>query len=131
VFGRMPWLEDKPESFSTSGRLWPNVTLFARVDTVHPMVVWPLSPTRARVITYTLVPKAYFGQPDFQQRAEAYREYQNKVLAEDREMLDSVQGGVQSRRYVPGPMADVEIGVKHVINSFLERLNIPASTASR
>lgn len=122
VFGRMPWLADKPDDFSVAGLLSPNFTFFARVDDVHPYITWPISPTRARIIVYTLLPTEYFGEPNFSERVEAYREFQNKVVDEDREMLESMQNAMGSKRYEPGRMSKIEVGVHHVINNYLDRM---------
>jgi phenylpropionate dioxygenase-like ring-hydroxylating dioxygenase large terminal subunit len=122
VFGRMPWMEDKPESFSVTGLLAPNFTLFGRVDTVHPYITWPLGLKKTRVIVYTLLPKEYFGQPDFEARVEAYREYQQRVLSEDAAMLNSLQNGLASRNFHPGRMANLEKGVLQVLNGYLDRM---------
>jgi len=122
VFGRMPWLENLPDNFAATGRLRPNFTLFARIDTVHAVTMWPLSPTRTRVTVYTLLPKIYFDAPDFERRSLAYQDYQNKVIAEDREVLQMMQQGLSSSLYVPGRMAGIESGVHHIEKDNLERL---------
>jgi len=122
VFGRMPWLAELPDSFAATGRLRPNFTLFARIDTVHALTIWPLSPTRTRVTVYTLLPKLFFDEPDFEERVKAYQDYQHKVIAEDREVLQMMQRGLSSRLYVPGRMAGIEAGVHHIERDNLERL---------
>jgi choline monooxygenase len=122
VFGKIPWISDKPDNFSTGGRLWPNFNFFARIDTIHPIVVWPITPHRCQMIVYTLIPEQYLGEPNFRERVQAYQDYQNELLVEDAAMLDSVQKGLQSQAYRPGRMSYVERGVHHVINSYLERL---------
>ncbi|MGE0874570.1 MAG: aromatic ring-hydroxylating dioxygenase subunit alpha [Burkholderiales bacterium] len=122
VFGKAPWLEDRPDNFSMAGRLAPNFTLFARVDTVHPYVIWPLGVDRARIIVYTLLPKIYFDQPNFAERVEAYRAFQKQVVQEDSAMLESMQNGLCSGRFEPGRMADIECGVQHVVKSYLDRM---------
>lgn len=122
VFGKAPWMEDKPDDFSTAGLLWPNFTMFGRVDTVHPYVTWPLGVNRTRVIVYTLLPKVYHGRPNFEQEAEAYRTFQKQVLVEDSAMLASVQNGLGSRNFSPGRMATLEEGSKHVLNAYLDRM---------
>jgi choline monooxygenase len=122
VFGRMPWLTELPDHFAATGRLRPNFTLFARVDTVHAVCTWPLSQTRSRVTVYTLLPKLYFEAPEFEKRAAAYREYQDKVISEDREVLEMMQRGIASTLYRPGRMAHIEEGVHHIEADYLERM---------
>ncbi|MBO6947340.1 MAG: aromatic ring-hydroxylating dioxygenase subunit alpha [Rhodospirillales bacterium] len=122
IFGRAPWMEDKANDFSTTGLLGPNFTFFARTDTVHPYITWPISPTRSRLMVYTLVPKMFFDQPEFEERAEGYRDTQKRVLEEDRQMLESVQNGLASRNFKPGRMSPVEKGVNHIISNYMDRL---------
>jgi phenylpropionate dioxygenase-like ring-hydroxylating dioxygenase large terminal subunit len=123
VFGKMPSLQDKPDDFATGGLLAPNFTFFGRIDDVHPYVTWPLSPSKTRVIVYTLLPKVYFDDPDFETKVVAYREFQNRVIAEDKPMLESMQANMSSRHYRPGRMASIEEGVHHVLNGYLDRMS--------
>jgi Rieske 2Fe-2S family protein len=122
VFGPAPWLADKPEEFSTGGLLSPNFTLFARIDTVHPYVTWPLGLNRSRIIVYTLLPEIYFDRPNFAEQVEAYRAFQKQILQEDSDMLASLQNGLASSRFAPGRMAEIERGVQHVLNGYLDRM---------
>ena len=127
VFGRAPWLEDRTEEFSTAGLLAPNFTLFARVDTVHPYVTWPLGLDRSRIIVYTLLPQMYFDRPNFDEEVEQYRAFQKQVVQEDSEMLESLQNGLASKKFAPGRMAGIERGVHHVLNGYLDRMFPPTA----
>jgi phenylpropionate dioxygenase-like ring-hydroxylating dioxygenase large terminal subunit len=118
----MPWLEDKPENFSVTGLLAPNFTFFARIDTVHPYITMPLGLNKTRVTVYSLLPKIYFNEPDFEERVKAYQEYQARVMSEDRAMLDSMQNGLGSARFAPGRMAPIEHGVQQVLTGYLDRM---------
>ncbi len=89
---------------------------------MHALTIWPLGPKRTRVTVYTLLPKVFFDAPDFEARALAYREYQDKVISEDREVLQMMQRGLSSRLYRPGRMAHIEEGVHHIEADYLERL---------
>lgn len=122
VFGPIPWLADRPENFSVSGLLPPNFTLFARIDTIHPYIIWPLGVDRSRVIVYTLLPEIYFNEPQFSERVVAYQECQARVVDEDRAMLESVQAGLRSTRYQPGRMAPIEKGVQQVLSGYIDRM---------
>ena len=93
-----------------------------RIDTAHALCIWPLGLKRTRVTVYTLLPKVFFDEPDFEARALAYREYQDKVISEDREVLEMMQRGLSSRLYQPGRMAHIEEGVHHIEAEYLERL---------
>jgi len=121
-FGKMPWLEDKPDSYSLMGLLPPNFTMFARIDDVHPFIVWPTSPTTCELLIYLVYPKVFFDRPDFRERVEISKEYLAAVLEEDRSMISSLQRAMRSRNFKPGPMTYLEEGVHHVINAFVDRL---------
>lgn len=122
VFGKMPWMQDYPESHSVTGLLPPNFTFFGRVDDVHPYITWPLGLARTRVIVYTLLPEVYFKEPDFEKKVEAYREFQQRVLAEDAAMLNSLQNGLGSKNFQPGRLAQLEAGVLQVLQGYLGRM---------
>lgn len=122
VFGKMPWLADKPDDFSVETFVPPNFTFFARIDDVHPTITWPLSATTSRIIVYTLLPKQYFDEPDFKERSSAYKTYQSQLMSEDQEMLESVQRNLASNLYRPGRMAPLESGVHHILTNYLRRL---------
>ena len=122
LFGKMPWLDDKPDNFACSGRLSPNMQLIARCDNVHPFLMWPLGPDRCRVVNYTLFPKEHFDLPGFEEKIEVYRDYLIEVVEEDRQMVASLQQNMKSRRLRPGPMSKLELGIHHVINDVLDRV---------
>lgn len=126
VFGKMPSIRDKTDDFATGGLLAPNFTYFGRIDDIHPYVTWPLAPNKSRVIVYTLLPKIYFDAPDFDNRVTAYREFQDRVIAEDRPMLESMQANMSSPHYRPGRMSSIEEGVHHVLNGYLDRMSATA-----
>ena len=123
LFGKMPWLGDRPDNFACSGHLSPNMQLIARSDNVHPFVMWPLGPDRCRVVNYTLFPAQHFDLPRFEEKIEVYRNYLIDVVEEDREMVASLQQNTKSRRFRPGPMSKLELGIHHVINDVLDRID--------
>ena len=120
--GHMPWMRDKPESFITTGHLAPNVHMFGYCDTFNVIVVWPLSVTRSRLITYALFAPESLARPDFADKAQIYRDYMTEVLEEDRYMVISLQGAMTSRRFRPGPMARMEGCIHNAINHYLDRM---------
>ncbi len=122
LFGAMPWLEDKPSGYSVSGLLPPNFTLFAHRDDTHPIVTWPLAPDRTRIVIYTIMPWEFFSRPRFREKLADYTATNRQILEEDRAMIESLQKGVASRRFVPGPMSHFERGIHHIISSIHERL---------
>ncbi len=121
LFGKMPWLEDKPDDFACSGHLSPNMQLIARSDNIHPFLIWPLGPDRCQIINYTLFPKEHFDQPDFADKIQIYKDYLIDVVEEDRSMVASLQQNMKSARFRPGPLSKLELGIHHVINDFVDR----------
>lgn len=122
LLGKMPWLEDRPVSFSCTGFLPPNCTLFGRIDCVRFMMAWPDGPGRSRTIIYHLFPEAFFDRPGFQETLKVYRDYQLEVLEEDRSMIESLQLAMSSPAYRPGRMSTLEKPLHHYLNGYVDRV---------
>jgi Rieske 2Fe-2S family protein len=122
LLGKMPWLEDRPVSFSCTGFLPPNCTLFGRIDCVRLMIAWPHGPHRSRTIIYHLFPEEFFARPGFTETLKVYRDYQLQVLEEDRSMLESMQLAMASPSYRPGRMSTLEKPLHHYLNGYIERV---------
>ena len=131
LLGKMPWLEDRPISFSCTGYLQPNCTLFGRIDCVRFMVAWPDGPGRSRTIIYHLFPEAFFERPGFAETLSVYRDYQLQVLEEDRSMIESMQVAMSSPAYRPGRMSPLEKPLHHYLNGYLDRVFPEIGTATR
>lgn len=122
IFGKMPWLEDKPESFARSGFLAPNFDMFTRIDEVHPTIIWPTSPTTTDILIYQLFPEEFFKAKNFEQKAQLYLDYMIAIVDEDREMIESLQNAMDSTLFEPGWMSYLERGVHNVITHYLDRM---------
>ena len=116
LFGQMRWLADKPMSFAYTGFLSPNFHIFGRVDESHPMVIWPLSPSKTQIVVYHVFPA------EFKEKAKVYHDFLVAVLEEDREMVDSMQRGMASRMFDPGPLSRMEVNLHSLINYNLDRI---------
>ena len=121
LFGKMPWMDKYPESFACTGIMAPNLQMFARCDDVQPFVIWPLAPDKTRVIVYTLMPEKNFEDPEFDKKLKDYVDFMVQVVGEDEEMVRSLQNGVGSRSFEPGPMSYLETSIHHLIKYNLER----------
>lgn len=128
LLGKMPWLEDKPESFASIGFLSPNLTIFGRIDCVRPMLVWPVSPDKCRFVIYHLFPRVFFDRPDFKEKLKIYHDYQIMVLEEDRSMIQSMQQAMHSRSFDPGRMSTLEKPLHHYMNGYLDRVFGPEAS---
>ena len=122
LLGKMPWLDDRPVSFSCTGFLPPNCTLFGRIDCVRFMIAWPDGPSRSRTIIYHLFPEEFFARPGFADTLKVYRDYQLQVLEEDRSMIESMQRAMASPAYRPGRMSTLEKPLHHYLNGYIERV---------
>ena len=130
LFGPIPWVADNGEDFAINGYLAPNLSLFARCDNINGYMTWPLGPDRCRMICYHLIPPAFFADPDYDRKIQRYRVFQQRVLEEDRGMIASLQRGMYSRSYAPGPMSVREIAIHHAINGHLDRVFGPEARAA-
>ncbi len=126
LFGQMPWLADKPMSFAYTGYLAPNFHIFGRVDESHPMVIWPLAPDKTRIIVYHVFPAEHFEQPDFMDKARVYHDFLVTVLEEDREMVNSLQRGMNSKMFEPGRLSRMEVNLHNLLNYYLDRVSLEA-----
>ena len=128
LFGKMPWLAGEPDNFAALGYLCPNFQVFVRMDQVRLFTTWPLGPDRCGVKHWSLFPREHAALPDFAERAAVYRQFIASVLEEDRGMVQSLQHGMSTRAYQPGPLADLEGGIHHTLNNLLERtIGAPAA----
>jgi len=121
-FRRMPAVADRPDNFAVSAHLAPNMQVIARSDNIHPLVMWPVTPTTSRTIVYNLFPAEFAAEPDFRERAQVYHDYLSLVLSEDRDMVASLQKAMASVLFVPGRMSFLEKGIHHVLNAYLDRM---------
>jgi choline monooxygenase len=122
LFRRMPAVADKSDSFAVSAHLGPNMQVIARSDNIHPLVMWPVTPTTSRTIVYNLFPAEFAAEPDFKEKAQVYHDYLALVLSEDRDMVASLQKAMSSSLFVPGRMSFLEKGIHHVLNAYLDRV---------
>ena len=121
-FGKIPWLEDHPMSFARMGYLVPTMNIFARIDTVVAAVIWPLAPGKTRMEWHSLFPAAWHEQPDFADKVKPYHDLLTMVVAEDQDMVASLQRNMGARRFEPGPMSLYETTVYNIINGYLGRM---------
>lgn len=123
LFRRMPAIADRPDNFAISAHLAPNMQVIARSDNVHPLVMWPTSPTSTRTIVYNLFPREFFDEyPDFAERAGVYDAYLRLVLDEDAAMMMSLQKAMLSRNFQPGRLSTLEKGIHHALNDYLGKM---------
>ena len=113
---------DKPATLNSVGFLPPNLNLIFRPDYMRPFVIWPLTTTRCKLIGYPLFPKEAFDKPGFEEAAETYHQLHVATLAEDLDMVKSLQNACDSRNFVPGRMSKVEATVHNTLNWYLDRM---------
>lgn len=118
LVGKIPWLDDKPDTFACVGLLWPNLRLSARSDYLRVWNIWPIEPGRTLMRLFMLFPEQAFEQPDFPEKLDTYTEFMKVAIEEDREMIESLQLGVASWSFEPGPLANLEVGIHHFLNQY-------------
>lgn len=71
---------------------------------------------------YTQLPEAFFDAPGFAEKNKIYAAFIRLVATEDEAMLESLQTGVSSRGYAPGPTVQMERAIHHLLNDYLDTL---------
>lgn len=123
LFGTMPWLRGKvTERFACTVWIKPSMNIFGRHDLIQPIVTTPIAVDRTQVTVYTQLPKEYFDAPAFEQKNKIYADFIRTVLSEDNAMIESLQNGVKSRSFVPGPTVKLERAIHHCLNYYLDRI---------
>ena len=123
LFGKpMPWLKDKHERFAFTIFIRPSFNMFARPDLLQPWFCHPISAEKTRITILTQYPEEWFEQAAFEQKNQVVAEYIRLVADEDKEMMRSLQNGVGSRNFHPGPTMGLEKAIHHLLNSYLDRM---------
>jgi len=123
LFRLLPWFEAIGEGHRHGSMAYcaPNLHLFGRPDVVRPIAIWPTGPDSCRMMIYHLFPTEWHTEPYFKEKCKVYRDYQIKVLEEDRSMLVSMQSAMTSRTYRPGPLSHLEAAIHNTVNYLVEK----------
>ena len=123
LFDTMPWLRGKvTDKFACTTWIRPTMNIFGRHDLIQPWVALPVDHATTRIVIYTQLPDAYFDEPGFEEKNRIYADFIRLVANEDRAMLESLQNGVGSRAFRPGPTVKLERAIHHLLNYYLDRL---------
>lgn len=123
LFGAMPWLAGKvSDKFACTTWIRPAMNIFGRHDLIQPWVATPIDINRTRVTIYTQLPTEFFDRPGFAEKNRIYADFIRLVATEDEAMLESLQTGVSSRGYAPGPTVSLERAIHHLLNYYLDAL---------
>jgi Rieske 2Fe-2S family protein len=121
LFGSISWLPGD-EGTAFAAQILPTFSLLVRHDAMYALFVEPLGVERCRLTVHTLFPKEWLTQPDFEAKADQYNQFINLIFAEDIDMLASLQTGISSDSYVPGPATELEAPVHYLTKDILTRL---------
>jgi phenylpropionate dioxygenase-like ring-hydroxylating dioxygenase large terminal subunit len=91
--------------------VFPNLTFAAAGEAMWVYEVVPLAPDRTAVGMTCCFPSASAGLPDFAERAEAYFRRLDRAIAEDIEVLELQQAGLDSPLARPGRFSRLEPNV--------------------
>lgn len=123
LVGTIPWISGKLAEGGYSSHLRPNVAWFPRHDFLCFMTSWPGDSVDKTVgVSYQLFPKQHFDAPDFPAKAKVYDDFLKEFLAEDILMIKSLQQGMASKYFSPGPMSRFEVAIHSIANYYLERI---------
>ena len=126
LIGPMPWFEGQP-SLAYAGGQFPNIIVTSRCDIAMFWVAWPVTPDTCQFAVYTLVAEDVLNRPEFDTWVSEHDAFQNAIVDEDREMVESLQNGARSRTFVPGVMAKAEGPIHHFLNAYLDKIQGPAA----
>ena len=118
----MPAIRGKQDELNSIGFLPPNFNIVFRPDYARPFVIWPLSPSRCRLVAYALYPSDAVGKPGFEEAVETYHQLHMTTLVEDIEMVKSLQNACESRNFIPGRMSNIEATVHNTLLWYLDRM---------
>lgn len=122
LFRSIDWLPGD-EHMAFGAQVLPTLTLIGRHDAIYALVAEPIGHDRCRLTTYMLMPGDWFGEVDFQVKVDKYKDFMKLILAEDLALLASLQVGLSSRAYVPGPVSVLESPVLHLTRDILTRIS--------
>ncbi|MGX8014202.1 aromatic ring-hydroxylating oxygenase subunit alpha (plasmid) [Mesorhizobium sp. ORM8.1] len=122
LYPKMPWLEDKDDAFSVSGYMWPNFSVFGRIDSNRVLVAMPLGPKRCRFTVYSLFPEDFFQLPDIDESFRITEDFLKIIFDEDRSMVGSMQRAMRSPTYVPGSMSVHEVPIQHFLQYYVDQI---------
>lgn len=123
LFPKMPALDGHGDDFACIGHMTPNINFSARADNLRFWVTWPITPSKSKLLSYTLFPKEDFADPEFSNKVDQYINYLDVIIDEDRGMVESLQNASASGRFAPGPMSNLEQTIHHVIRNYLDQLS--------
>lgn len=120
--GRLPWLQDRANSFAVERFVWPNCTFFGRVEGISVFVAWPLSESRCQVIIYQCFGEKVFERPDQEELLGVYKTHMLRVVDEDKSMIESLQKAMTARGFKPGRMSITERPIHHTLQTYIDRV---------
>lgn len=128
-FPRLPWISGEG-AFSGKGAIFPNINFWSGLDSLRMWHLWPDGPDKTHAVCYILLPEAAFSVPDFEAKLDQYADYVKQVALEDRAALESMQRGMSSAGYVPGPLSLMEEQLQHLLKHYVEVMGLRQAARS-
>lgn len=128
-FPRLPWLP-QDNVFSGKGAMFPNMNFWSGMDSLRMWHLWPQGPGMTHAVCYILLPEAAFGVDDFDAKLEQYCNYVRQVALEDKGALESLQRGVDSAHFVPGPLSHLELQLQHLLKHYVGVMGLDQEAAT-
>jgi choline monooxygenase len=122
MFPTLPWLEAMSGDTSSRAGIFPNLNLSMRYDSLRMWQVWPKGVDKTELHIYLIFPPAAFEMPDFQEKMIPYKAFVTRIVEEDISMVQSLQHAMSSPFYQPGPMANTEAAVHHIMKQYLDAM---------
>lgn len=98
------------------------MNIFGCHDQIQPWVATPIDVNRTRITICTQLPEAFIDTLGFAEKSKIYADFIRLVATEDEAMLESLQTGVSSKGFRPGPTVKLERAIHHLLNYYLDAL---------
>ncbi len=122
LFGRMPALAEGPDNFAMSAHLGPNMQVIARVDNVHPLVMWPPHRHDQSHLCVQPVPQGMVRPARLRREDRRLRQVHALRARRGRHHDEFAADGITSANYQPGRFSTLEKGIHHVLNDYLGKV---------
>lgn len=127
-FPRLPWMAEG-HVVQAKGAMFPNVN-FSAADSLRVWHIWPDGPQRTQLIGYILLPPASFNIPDYESKLKGYVDYVGRIVSEDRLALESLQSAVNSSRFNPGLLSNLEGYLQHLLKHYVDVMDFGGNASS-
>ena len=120
-FDDLPTLSGRARHGSFYATVFPLAAFGFCVDSAWSLEIYPLGPSRMKLVVGSLFHKDALARPDFDEFAARYYARMDVAVPEDNAINEAVQNGLAGAETAPGRIGDQEIAVNWLNRWWLER----------